>query len=192
MVEHQLDRPPHGDRALDHDSRRDRNGHARTTSAADPTYSPSVATLDRCSRREDRSACTSARAVSSEVRHGMRRSTDARRISYPSRRGTPARLSATGAEVETVLTTSWTWPDWMTSTTLGWPSRSFCTVAAGMADSSSKAAVPAVAYSRMPRAWSPRRIGSASCLSASAIEHRAAPSGGSSCMVERNALYLAG
>src|ERR1700730_7530673 len=131
MVEHQLDRPPHGDRALDHDSRRDRNGHARTTSAADPTYSPSVATLDRCSRREDRSACTSARAVSSEVRHGMR--------------GTPAPLLATGADVDTVFTTSWTWPDWITSTTLGWPSRSFCTVVAGMADSPSKAAVPAVA-----------------------------------------------
>src|ERR1700674_410775 len=145
MVEDQLHRPGHGDRALDHDSTRDCDAHACTTSATAPTYSPSVATLDRCSRRQDRNACTSARAVSSDVRHGMRRSTDARRISYPSRRGTPAPLSATGADVETVFTTSWTWPDWMTSTTLGWPSRSFCTVEAGMADSSSKAAVPAVA-----------------------------------------------
>src|ERR1700674_230882 len=145
MVEDQLDRPGHGDRALHHDSRRERDAHARTTSATAPTYSPSVATLDRCSRREDRTACTSARAVSNEVRHGMRRSTDARRISYPSRRGTPAPLPATGGDVETVFTTSWTWPDWMTSTTLGWPSRSFCTVVAGIADSPSKAAVPAVA-----------------------------------------------
>src|SRR6202521_2776745 len=145
MVEHQFDRPCHGDQALDHDCRRDRNGHAPPPPPAAPTYSPSVATLDRCSRRQDRNACTSARAVSSDVRHGMRRSTDARRISYPSRRGTPAPLSATRADVETVFTTSWTWPDWMTSTTLGWPSRSFCTVVAGIADSPSKAAVPAVA-----------------------------------------------
>src|SRR5258708_40122878 len=99
------------------------------------TYSPGVATLDRCSRRQARSACTSARAVSSEVRHGMRRWTDARRISYPSRRGTPAPLLVAGAEVETVFTTSCTWPDWITSTTLGWPSRNFCTVVAGIAAS---------------------------------------------------------
>src|SRR6202011_4996971 len=137
MVEDQLHRPGHGDRALDHDSRRDCDAHACTTSATAPTYSPSVATLDRCSRREDRNAWTSARAVSSEVRHGMRRSTDARRISYPSRSGTAAACLAAGAEVETVLTTSWTWPDRITSTALGWPSRSFCTVVAGMADSPS-------------------------------------------------------
>src|SRR5712691_6874960 len=191
MVEHQLNRPRHRDKALDDDSWRDRDAHTRTTSATVPTYSPSVATFDRCSRRQARSACTSARAVSSEVRHGMRRSTDARRISYPSRRGTPAPLSATGDEVETVFTTSWTWPDWITSTTLGWPSRNFCTVVAGMADSPSRAAVPAVAYSRMPRPWSPLKIGSASSLSASAMEHKAAPSGGNSCIVERNALYWA-
>src|SRR6202158_3908272 len=49
MVEHQLNRPGHRDRALDHESRRERDAHARTTSAATapPTYSPSVATLAR-------------------------------------------------------------------------------------------------------------------------------------------------
>src|SRR5712691_5376144 len=106
MVEHQLNRPRHRDGALDDDSRPDRDAHARTTSATVPTYSPSVATFDRCSRRQARSACTSARAVSSEVRHGMRRSTEARRISYPSRSGTPPPLLATDADVDTVLTTS--------------------------------------------------------------------------------------
>src|ERR1700694_1032909 len=146
MVKHELNRRGHRDRALDHDGERKRDAHARTTSpAAAPTYSPSVATLDRCSRRQDRSACTRARAVSSEVRHGIRRSTDARRISYPSRRGTPTPLLATGADVETVFTTSCTGPASTTSTTLGWPSRSFCTVVAGIADSASNAAVPAVA-----------------------------------------------
>src|ERR1700737_2468730 len=110
MVEHELNRPGHRDRALHNNGRRKPDAHARTASpAAAPTYSPSVATLERCSRRQDRSACTSARAVSNDVRHGIRRSTDARRISYPSRRGTPTPLLATGADVETVFTTSCTW-----------------------------------------------------------------------------------
>src|SRR5207302_6880832 len=107
MVENELDRAGHRDGAFDDDGRGDRDAQARTTSAvAAPTYSPSVATRDRCSRRQDRSAWTRARAVSSEVRHGMRRSTDARRISYPSRRGAPAPL-ATGADADTVFTTRW-------------------------------------------------------------------------------------
>src|SRR5437660_7857944 len=120
MIQHELDRAGHRDRAIDDDGRRNRDAHARTTSAvAAARYSPSVATCDRCSRRQDRNAWTRARAVSSEVRHGMRRSTDARRISYPSLRGAPAPLRAREAELETVLTTSWTWPDRITSTTLG-------------------------------------------------------------------------
>src|SRR5258708_19589232 len=75
------------------------------------TYSPSVATLDRCSRRQARSACTSARAVSSEARHGMRPWTDARRISYPSPRGTPAPLLAASAQAQTLLPTTPPSPD---------------------------------------------------------------------------------
>src|SRR5438874_12131960 len=120
MVDHELNRPGHRNRALDDNGGRHRDAHARTTSAETaPTYSARVATLDRCSRRQARCACTRARAVSSEVRHGIRRSTEARRISYPSRSGAPAPLRASGAELETVLTTSWTWPDRITSTTLG-------------------------------------------------------------------------
>src|SRR5437660_9954899 len=108
MIQHELDRAGHRDRAIDDDGRRNRDAQARTTSAvAAPTYSPSVATRDRCSRRQDRSAWTRARAVSSEVRHGMRRSTEARRISYPSRRGAPAPLLVTAADADTVFTTRW-------------------------------------------------------------------------------------
>src|SRR5438067_888939 len=146
MEDHELNRPGHRNRALDDNGGCDRDAHARATSAATaPTYSASVATLDRCSRRQARCACTRALAVSSEVRHGIRRSTDARRISYPSLRGAPPPLLATGPDDETVFTTRWTWPDRITSTTLGWPSRNFCTVVAGIADSLRKLAVPAVA-----------------------------------------------
>src|SRR2546429_6606966 len=146
MVEDELDRTRHRDGAVDNDGWRKSDAHARTTSAvAAPTYSSSVATCDRCSRRQARCACTRARAVSSEVRHGIRRSTEARRISYPSRSGSPAPLLATGPDDETVLITRWTCPDRITSTTLGWPSLNFCTVVAGIADSLRNAAVPAVA-----------------------------------------------
>src|SRR2546422_10877901 len=115
MVEDELDRTRHRDGAVDNDGRRKSDAHARTTSAvAAPTYSSSVATCDRCSRRQARSAWTRARAVSSEVRHGMRRSTEARRISYPSRRGARAPLLATGAAAETAVTTSGAWPHLIT------------------------------------------------------------------------------
>src|SRR6202795_1090678 len=117
---HKLNGPGHWSRALDHDRRRNGDAHARTTSGATaPTYSPSVATLDRCSRRDARSACTRALAVSSEVRQGMRRSTEARRISYPSRNGTPAPWSTSGADADTVFITRCTWPEWITSTMFG-------------------------------------------------------------------------
>src|SRR2546428_6294351 len=152
MVEDELDPTRHRDGAVDNDGRRKSDAHARTASVvAAPTYSPSVATCDRCSRRQARSAWTRARAVSSEVRHGMRRSTEARRISYPSRRGARAPLLATGADTDTVFTTRWNWPDWITSTTFGWPSLNFFTVVAGIPESPRKAAVPAVAGRRMAR-----------------------------------------
>src|SRR2546428_7894542 len=129
MVEDELDRTRHRDGAVDNDGWRKSDAHARTTSAvAAPTYSSSVATCDRCSRRQARSAWTRARAVSSEVRHGMRRSTEARRISYPSRRGARAPLLATGADTDTVFSTRLTWPDLITVTRIRLPYLNLSTV----------------------------------------------------------------
>src|SRR5438067_1042399 len=107
VMDDELDGIAHRCRALYHYGRRKSKAHARTSAVtADPTYSPSEATWERCSRRQARNAWTNARAVSRDVRHGMRRSTDARRISYPSRRGTPGPLSLSGPADDTVLTTS--------------------------------------------------------------------------------------
>ena len=69
----------------------------------------------RAGRLPRRSARTAARAVSSDVKQGMRFSTAARLIWKPSR-------MAEGPPPSGVLTTQSTFPCWMTSTTLGWPS----------------------------------------------------------------------
>src|SRR5712692_6329081 len=148
-----------------------------------------AATVQPARPRVRSSASTRDRAVSSEVRQGIRRSTDARRISKPSRRGTV--VPSPPPAGETVLTTRWTAPSRMTSTTLGWPWRSLSTRVAGKPARSHNRAVPSVTKSRSPSRCRAARMGSASSLSASAMEQRAAPSGGRSCMVARNALYCA-